>query len=1196
MPVRPNSKQRTESCFSSDPASGVQSRVGSSPQEPIGHTAPLDGEAEVDDDFFEDWIFGDLEDGQPVVEPEEGRKAKPIRAPCLPSPEEIEAHAVSHIPFRAWCSHCVRGRGKSYAHRRVVRSDDPEEIPVISIDYGFFGAPGELPSDAVGGAKMPVLVVRDRKSKALFTHLVPSKGVEHFYPEQALCRDLKFLGYPSLVIKSDQEPSIKAVADAVKNAFASSNVRVQLENSPKGDHHGKSNGEAEAAVEITQGLCRTYKDACEIGMGEIIDPKSPMLAWLIEHAGNMYTLYAHDDTMKDGLTPFRRLKGRDWQVSLPPWGEAVDYRVRTKHKLEARWSTGIFCGIRLNTTEKVVATENGVVVVQSIRRKPKELRWDPDLFKKVKGTPWAPVPGRAARPEEAQELPEAVTVEPELPDEPAKEAVPAERSEAPRRVYLRQTDLDKHGYTASCPACDLIRAGVSREGVHHTEFCRARLVEKLEETTEGRKRLEAAKRKEGPVKARKVEQPDGGSKDRSTVSVPGPRSGSGLTEKRNAEETNGQEASPHKKIHSESAKKARVSPDESVVSTPGPGATSGQSAASASGVSQPQNMEVSEESATSRKRPAETEDAMVTNFLLSLRQGFLNSVAGDPYPVCEEKFDTSGYEEFETSYYDDISGKPLKPELVRESRLEELSTIKEMQVWEVIPRPKNEKTVSTRWVDINKKDERQPKYRSRLVARELKKTFRSGVSSDPHTPSWQDFYASMPPISALRTLFALATTRRVPGLDGRMQELPRNQCLIFLDIKKAHFWADARRRILVELPIETGVDTQKFVGLLKKSLYGTRDAPANWEATILRVMTLLGFVQGRSNSCLYFHPVRGIRVEVHGDDFTGLGAQDQLKWFATELGKHWTVENRGYLGPPGMPGTKQSIDILNRLVTWTERGIELEADPRHSELIIREMGCDGAKVTTALVKERLEEVENSEPLEPSEVPRYRSVSMRLAYLAQDRPDLQVLAKELAKGLKNPTKAHWMMLKRGARYLKNKPRLIHLFPFQQTAHRLEVWCDADHAGCLRTRKSTTGYCIRIGGSTTKTSCKGQAVIALSSGEAEYYSLTSAACNALGEQSVLRDWGLWFPIHIWMDSTTGLSIGSRHGLGRVKHLDTIFLWVQDAVNAKRISLGKQPTLKMLADLLTKPLDQARVRTLLEGMNYFYATGRHGLALDV
>ena len=132
-----------------------------------------------------------------------------------------------------------------------------------------------------------------------------------------------------------------------------------------------------------------------------------------------------------------------------------------------------------------------------------------------------------------------------------------------------------------------------------------------------------------------------------------------------------------------------------------------------------------------------------------------------------------------------------------------------------------------------------------------------------------------------------------------MQELPRTQCLIFLDIKKAISGQMPGDASWWSYQFETGVDTQKFVGLLKKSLYGTRDAPANWEATILRVMTLLGFVQGRSNSCLYFHPVRGIRVEVHGDDFTGLGAQDQLKWFATELGKHWTVENRGYLGPPG---------------------------------------------------------------------------------------------------------------------------------------------------------------------------------------------------------------------------------------------------------------------------------------------------------
>ena len=65
----------------------------------------------------------------------------------------------------------------------------------------------------------------------------------------------------------------------------------------------------------------------------------------MEHAGSMYALFAHDETLKDGLSPFRRLKGRDWGVALPSWGEAVDYRVRAKHKLEARWQVGIFCGV-----------------------------------------------------------------------------------------------------------------------------------------------------------------------------------------------------------------------------------------------------------------------------------------------------------------------------------------------------------------------------------------------------------------------------------------------------------------------------------------------------------------------------------------------------------------------------------------------------------------------------------------------------------------------------------------------------------------------------------------------------------------------------------------------------------------------------------------------------------------------------------
>ena len=86
-----------------------------------------------------------------------------------------------------------------------------------------------------------------------------------------------------------------------------------------------------------------------------------------------------------------------------------------------------------------------------------------------------------------------------------------------------------------------------------------------------------------------------------------------------------------------------------------------------------------------------------------------------------------------------------------------------------------------------------------------------------------------------------------------------------------------------------------------------------------------------------------------------------------------------------------------------------------------------------------------------------------------------------------------MLKRGVRYLRANPRLIHLFPNQTQFANLELWVDADHAGCIRSRKSTTGTALQLGKCTIRTTCKSQAVIALSSGEAEYYGLVSGLCH-------------------------------------------------------------------------------------------------------
>ena len=60
------------------------------------------------------------------------------------------------------------------------------------------------------------------------------------------------------------------------------------------------------------------------------------------------------------------------------------------------------------------------------------------------------------------------------------------------------------------------------------------------------------------------------------------------------------------------------------------------------------------------------------------------------------------------------------------------------------------------------------------------------------------------------------------------------------------------------------------------------------------------------------------------------------------------------------------------------------------DLLLKEIDCEGANVTTPLIKERLEEVQDAEALDSDVAAKYGSVSMRLSYLAQDRLDLLVL--------------------------------------------------------------------------------------------------------------------------------------------------------------------------------------------------------------
>eukprot|EP00971_Amphidinium_carterae_P063701 1260662-Amphidinium_carterae.1 len=269
---------------------------------------------------------------------------------------------------------------------------------------------------------------------------------------------------------------------------------------------------------------------------------------------------------------------------------------------------------------------------------------------------------------------------------------------------------------------------------------------------------------------------------------------------------------------------------------------------------------------------------------------------------------------------------------------------------------------------------------------------------------------------------------------------------------------------------------------------------------------------------------------------------------------------------------------LNRTYTWGKDSITWEADERHSRLLIQAMGLEGkeaSKVTTPLVREKWNEWDESEDgdgeyfLDDEMKSRYQSLTMRLGYLAQDRIDLQRVVRELAKGMANPQGRHWGMLKRAVRYLRHVPTVTQEISRQDFFKCLHVSVDSDHGGDVRTRKSTTGVVIGLGSCYLRSICRGQAVISLSSAEAEFYGLVTATSEALGEQSLLRDWGISVNIKVWMDATSGAAIGSRRGLGKTKHIHTSFLWVQNLITQGRVNIGKVHTSQNPADILTKPV---------------------------
>ena len=128
-----------------------------------------------------------------------------------------------------------------------------------------------------------------------------------------------------------------------------------------------------------------------------------------------------------------------------------------------------------------------------------------------------------------------------------------------------------------------------------------------------------------------------------------------------------------------------------------------------------------------------------------------------------------------------------------------------------------------------------------------------------------------------------------------------------------------------------------------------------------------------------------------------------------------------------------------------------------------------------------------------------------------------------------------------------------------------------------------HCLRTWSSTKPS-------VTLSSGEAEYYGLVKAAGAGLGHQALMADLDLTLPVRAWTDSSAALGIASRSGLGKIRHLETHTLWLQEKVRTGGITVKKIRGEVNPADLFTKHLpSREKVHQLLDLFGCEYREGR-------
>ncbi|GKC11737.1 retrovirus-related pol polyprotein from transposon TNT 1-94, partial [Tanacetum coccineum] len=203
---------------------------------------------------------------------------------------------------------------------------------------------------------------------------------------------------------------------------------------------------------------------------------------------------------------------------------------------------------------------------------------------------------------------------------------------------------------------------------------------------------------------------------------------------------------------------------------------------------------------------------------------------------------------------------------------------------------------------------------------------------------------------------------------------------------------------------------------------------------------------------------------------------------------------------------------------------------------------------------------------------YCSKISSLMYLTSSKPDIVQSICYCTRYQARPTEKHLKDVKRIFQYLRGTINIGLWYP-KDSGFELTTFSDADHAGCLDTRKRTSGGIQFLGDKLVSWMSKKQDCTAMSSAEAEYVALSASCAQVIWTRTHIKDYGFNYnKIPLYCNSQSAIAISCnpvQHS--QTKHIYTRYHFIKEQVENGIIELYFVRTEYQLADIFTKALPE-------------------------